>query len=194
VSHRVRSAGLLLVGAISLHWLRYLFSYGHSAGEELHRQGHGYLSELLPGLLALCLVLLGISLVIGAIGRSSAGAAGSRLWAALTFAAAVLAIYGAQELAEGVFADGHHAGLQAVLADSGWVALPIALAIGAALCWLERLLMRAERHLGVLMGSAAPRRRPPSASDPVTPFVPRLAVLALAFGLARRPPPVPLSI
>lgn len=193
MSARVRSAALLLAGAVCLHWLRYLVSYGGSAADELHRQGHGYLSELLPGLLGLCLSLLVMSLVLGAF-KSSARAAGSHLRAAAAiFAAGILVVYGAQELAEGVFATGHHAGFQAVTADSGWVAIPIALGLGLGLAWTERLLVKAEARLGSLLTRSERDERPVGAIAPDSPFVPSLASMALAFGFARRPPPVSLS-
>ena len=50
---------------------------------------------------------------------------------ATLYGLALAAIFCAQELTEGAIATGHPAGLAAVLADGGWVFLPLALAIGA---------------------------------------------------------------
>src|SRR5439155_25902143 len=107
-------------------------------------------------------------------------------WAFCT--AALLAIFGAQELAEGTLATGHAAGVAAVTAHGGWIAVPIAIAVGRVVTFLlggldavERGLTRASRRsLG-----RAPAALGRAAQSVIAP----LQCGALAFGLAGRPPP-----
>ena len=106
-------------------------------------------------------------------------------------ALALLAIFCAQELTEGAVAAGHPAGLAAVLASGGWAALPLALAAGAlcslacvALQGVERTLARSAPR------RRAARRRPALAEPHGAPARLPLAALNLAFGFARRPPPL----
>ena len=187
---RLRAVSLLLLGTLAVHWLRYLLAYGDSAGRELHVQGHGYLSDLLPGIVAMSVALVVASLALRVLRGGPAGAQGEHRKALFVFSGCLLAIYGAQELAEGFLAPGHSSGPAALSANGGWVALPLAFAVGAVLAGLARLLDRAEEHVVglwerplVLSESAAP---PPL---PATSFVVRRTQGTLAFGFARRPPP-----
>ena len=108
---------------------------------------------------------------------------------ALIYSLAILAVYCSQELLEGALAAGHPTGLDAVAASAGWVALPLALALGAAtalvvvaLELVEAVLAPPSRDHRRLLppksrGTAREQRRPAASLSP------------LAFGLARRPPP-----
>jgi hypothetical protein len=185
---RIRLAALLALGAYAVHQLRYLAAYGADGSAQLARQGHGYLEAALPVLAAFALAVAAAT-VIGAMSASRPRAAGG-IRRALTCAAALLTIFFAQELIEGSLAAGHPAGLAALVAGGGWLALPLALAIGAAVAALLRLLEGAERVLATLLLRPRGRRRAPArrgrplAARRLTPLR-----SPLAFGLSRRPPP-----
>lgn len=189
----LRATALLALGALAVHELRYALAYGSDAGQALARQGHGYLGELAPALFVLALSAILGRLVAAALGRlrEDARAQSTARHTALAFAAALAAIFCAQELAEGVVFAGHPGGLAAIFAHDGWLALPLALAVGFVAALADRLLAGAEhvlRHvrrrlrLPRPVAAAGPKRHPGARP---------LATLTLAFGLARRPPPAP---
>ena len=195
-SRIARAASLLSLGALAVHELRYLFAYGHGAGEALARQGHGYTSEL-----GGALVVLALAAVLATVGAEALapaarpageppGAAFART--AAHFAAALATIFCIQELTEGALAAGHPAGLAAVIAHGGWLFLPAAPAVGAV-CALVCLALRGvDRALARITRKS--RRAPERAPEPAGPrsAVQRrpLASLSLGFGFARRPPPL----
>ena len=121
-AHRIRLASILAVGAFALHQLRYLLAFGGESAAE----GHRYMADLLPPLSVLVLAAILATLLRGTEGASPAPAPLARRIA--IFAGALLAIYFGQELLEGLMAAGHSANLAALLADGGWVALPLAAA------------------------------------------------------------------
>src|SRR5690606_14218347 len=104
-------------------------------------------------------------------------------------AAATLATYVTQELIEGLLFAGHPSGAAALLANEGWLALPLALAVAAALFLLVRVLERADRALGELVRVRARRRRAPRRLGAPPARVGEPARAPLAFALRRRPPP-----
>jgi hypothetical protein len=192
-SRAAGSAALLVLGALVLHQLRYLLAYGGAARTELERQGHGYLELVGPLLVAVAVAALIASVVVPAILRLAPALARdvSSTERAAGYAAALLAVYFAQELAEGALAAGHPAGLEGVLGATGWLALPLAMALGALAAFVRGWLYRAERQLAAVL---APRRlpRPQRRLEPAVgpPTRPALSLLGLRFGLARRPPPL----
>jgi hypothetical protein len=194
-SRTARAASLLSLGALAVHELRYLLAYGDQAGEALASQGHAYLSDLGGALIALALAallaaLLGTALTPPPRRRGQpAGNEFSRT--AAIYAVALGVIFCAQELTEGAVATGHPAGLAAILAHGGWIALPLACALGA----LSSLASLALRGVERAIAQAKPRRprlgRPPALVEPRSaPDRLPLALLNLAFGFARRPPPL----
>src|SRR5213080_572900 len=134
-----RRASLLALGTLALHQLRYALAYGGDASSALAHQGHSYLGDVAPLLVALALSLVCARLVAAALGRLGADPDRSpgRGAETVAFAAALLAIFLAQELTEGVLAAGHPGGLAAVLPHGGVVALPLALAIGAVIAAVD---------------------------------------------------------
>lgn len=190
----LRGGALLLLGALLLHWLRYLFAYGGSAGAELHRQGHGYLVDLLPSLIALALAMTGAAALIRIVRPFAAERSVRPLVMASAYAVALFATFSVQELSEGFLAHGHASGLDALLADGGWVSAPLSLALGALIVLCDRLLERGEVVLAVRLSHmpCVARRRSSSTAPPVSPSIAPRASRPLAFGLARRPPPAPL--
>lgn len=183
-AHRVRLASILAVGAFALHQLRYLLAFGGESAAE----GHRYMADLLPPLSVLVLAAVLATLVRGTEGASPARAPLARRTA--IFAGALLAIYFGQELLEGLMAAGHSANLAALLADGGWVALPLAAAIGALTALLARLLEGVERAIAVVHAERPLRSRAPAVRGRALPARGvSLLSAPLAFGLARRPPP-----
>ncbi|MDX6643119.1 MAG: hypothetical protein QOD76_1081 [Solirubrobacteraceae bacterium] len=130
---RFRAAALIAAGALAVHELRYLLAYGDRSGAEAAAQGHAYLTSVTTVLAALLVVAVATFIARLARGARAAPAASlhspGRLWAAL--AIAVLTIFVLQESAEGLLSSGHPAGLDGVFGHGGWLALPLAAAVGA---------------------------------------------------------------
>jgi Na+-driven multidrug efflux pump len=190
-----RAAGLLSIGALGLHQLRYLLVYGGQTDQALAHQGHGYLSDLSSVVVALSLAALFAALLSGRF--SSSGRAREPFPVALCrssvlYALALLAIFATQELAEGALSVGHPAGTAALFAHGGWLALPLAVAIGA-LCALASLaLQRVEEALARVIPGRLRRLRPVASRGPnPAPARAQLVGLKLGFGFAPRPPPLP---
>jgi hypothetical protein len=142
------------------------------------------MTALLPAIAVLALAGLVATLIRGTEGASPSGTSLTRRIA--VFAAALLAIYLTQESLEGMLLVGHPA---ASLANGGWLALPLALAIGAISALLARALEGVERAIALVHAQPG-RSRPPAVRGRALPARGlRLALTPLAFGLARRPPP-----
>lgn len=173
-----------------MHQLRYLAAYGGDTGAALGAQGHSYLAVVMP-----LLVILVASAVLGtlvAAAVASAQAPRRRTAGWLFCAAALIAVFVAQETVEGMLAAAHPAGVAGVLGHGGWIAVPIALAVGRVVSYLLGGLDAVEHMLG--RREIASRRRAPSALTPgATAALAPLAGRPLAFGLARRPPPAPAA-
>ncbi len=190
-----RPAALLALGGLAVHQLRYLIAFGSENSAVLHREGHAYLAEAVPVLLALAIATIAARLVVAAGDRGSTpGASRSTISTALRYALALICVFSAQELAEGVLAEGHPAGAAALVGGGAWVALPLSFALGLVAALAERALDRAEAVIAVVLAAPALRRQhsdSPALSRPRLPLrlVPRVAQ-GLAFGFARRPPPV----
>jgi hypothetical protein len=187
-AHRVRLASILAVGAFTLHQLRYLIAPGGSSSAELAEAGHRYMSDLLAPLAVLILAAALATLIRGTEGASPSRDRLARRIA--VFAGALLAIYAGQELLEGMIAVGRPAGPAALLAGGGWIALPLALAIGTLAALLAHLLEGVERVIAVSHAERRLRRRAPAVRGrALRARVISLVSTPLAFGLARRPPP-----
>jgi hypothetical protein len=192
-SRAAGSAALLVVGALVLHQLRYLLGYGSTAGIELERQGHAYLDLIAPLLVAAAAAMLIASVLVPALLRLAPAITHdvTTTERAAGYAVALLTVYLVQEFAEGALAAGHPAGLIGVLGASGWLALPLAMALGAVAAVARGWLYRAEHRLA---GALAVRRLPRAPKRQVAPASPphrpALASMGLRFGLARRPPPL----
>jgi hypothetical protein len=185
VEPRLRAAALFPPAACLVHQLRYWLTAGGGAGRELQAQGHAYLGRLSVPLTLLAASAAGAFVTHLMVARRAGvepGEEGTRRawwlrW--LAVAAALLAVYTAQELLEGALATGHPAGLAGVFGGGGWLAAPAALAVGALLS----LLLRAAETILRLAG-AAPRRA--HRSPPLAARRPRAVDLARLPALARR--------
>lgn len=183
----VRLGALLAFAAFGLHQLRYLAAHGSESSRALAEQGHDYLAGALPYLAALLVAALVATLLRARFGDRAASPSLARR--ALAYAGAILLVYCSQELLEGALAAGHPAGIEALTADSGWLALPLAALFGLGAAMLVAALESLESALAV---------DPESNQLPIAPSVRGRARSAcrlgsrlspLAFGLARRPPP-----
>lgn len=189
-SPTLRGAALLSVGAIGVHELRYMIAFGGDAESALDHHGHAYLSYVTP-LIGLALTWLLARLLVraatGAPADSERAVRVRRLWPTAT--AALIGIYTVQELAEGVLAPGHPGGWEGVVGNGGWVAIPLAVAIGGLAAIGMRVLRRQLAEL-------PPPLRAPRALTVALPalIAPVTAILAprarlLARNLAGRAPP-----
>jgi hypothetical protein len=181
----LRLAALMGAGTVAVHELRFLLHYGSDASAAV--QGHGYLVPLTPVVVgALLLALAG---VVARVARGTPDRAPRfrRVWAGAS--ASLLAVYCAQESLEGVLAARRLDGLAAVLGDGGWIALPLAVALGLAIALVVRGAAAAPEVLGGGRRSlAAPRVPPPAlAFHPPARWAPALA--PAARHLAPRGPP-----
>jgi hypothetical protein len=185
-----RATALVTLGALAVHQLRYAIAFGGNAGHALATEGHGYLADVLPPLVAVSVAAVAAATVRRALtGRT---AASIPVWRrAALYAAALVTVFACQELIEGALAAGHPTGVAAVLGDGAWVAIPLALAIGVAAALVSSLLDRAEERIQAFARSAPLVRRARSAPSPAIAILRApLASLTLAFGFARRPPPL----
>ncbi len=181
---RLRAAVLALVGALGVHHGRYLFATPE------HEHGlaavHRYLTYLTP--IAAALLFLGaVQLAVGV--RRGGGTArrprGRTLWAAAT--ACLLAVFAGQECAETLLAHGHLPTPAELLGAGGWVAVPLALAIGGIVALLLRGAARVARWALGRTRARATRRSPRIAAPAAVVLIPRASVLARR--LAGRAPP-----
>jgi hypothetical protein len=168
----LRTSALIALGAFVVHQLRYLAGGGAAAvGPQ-----HSYLGDVLP-----LLLVLAVSSALGATAVALTTGSATRRSASWAFCAtALLLIFGVQETAEGL----------APFAHGGWIAAPIAIVVGRAVSMLLALFRSVEQRLT----ASRPRRRAPAVVGQPRPC--RARVLArdpLAFGLARRPPPLPAA-
>jgi hypothetical protein len=181
IAHNVRAASILAVGAFALHQLRYLIASGASSAEH---SAHGYMTDLMVPIAVLVLAAALATLIRGTEGAAPARAPLGRRIA--LFAGALFAIYVGQESLEVIVTAGH----LAVLADGGWVAVPLALGIGALSAVFASALERVERAIAIVHAERLRRSRPPAVRGRALPArVLSLLSAPLAFGLARRPPP-----
>jgi hypothetical protein len=183
-----RIAGVLILGTFGLHQLSYFLHHGDGAAQALAGDGHGYLVALGPALLVVALALLIASVVVRLCSDGDGPGGAGREANAAILALSFLALFVTQELLEGMFAAGHPHGLDAVA--QSWIALPLALPIGAlaalgltGLRRTDRLLAAAVRPLRLRAACALPAGMARAEA--------RLALimLALPFGLTRRGPP-----
>jgi hypothetical protein len=178
-------AALMGAGTYAVHQLRYALSYDGGAGHADSLSGHAYLGALGPVLAGL--LLLALAAALGRVARGTADSAPRlrRLWAGAS--GSLLAVYCAQETVERLLGGGHAGGVPGMFAHGGWVAVPLALAVGLAIA----LLMRGAAAATALVAARAPWR-PPAPAAPLhfllPPWAPRTS-LAPARHLAARGPP-----
>jgi hypothetical protein len=184
-----RTGALVALGALAVHQLRYLAAYGSDTGHQLAHQGHGYLFSALPVVAGFAAAALAACVL-----RSAVAGMPNRTRSAgpLLYALAIVSVFSCQELMEGAFSEGHAVGLGAVFAHGGWLAVPLALVIGWTCSALDRGVRRLENLAAGARGRRVRRSRPEATvgRPHCVLTIPRIAA-PLAFGIARRPPPIP---
>jgi len=185
--------GLVLVpaGALIVHQLRYLLTYGSQTSDELGAQGHAYLGSLVPWLVILVAGALGCFLT--RLARAARfGSDGARvrpflrLWTSTWFG--LVAIYALQEFLEGLFAQGHPTGLVGIFGHGGWWAVPAAASVAAVIVALLRVGRALVRLAGGSQGRSRARIVTTARTYPATLFL--VARAPLAYAAAGRAPPV----
>lgn len=190
---RLALLGVMPAATLAVHQLRYWLAFGSRAGAELEIQGHTYLHSAVPWVVVPLAIAVG--LFLSALGRALGGECSVSRYAVsflalwLVCAAALVAVYAAQEFLEGLFATGHPAGLVGIFGYGGWWSIPSALAVGLVLAavfhgarWMLREM--AERHQQEVRFQ--PRRiQPVHVADVAV----RLRPAPLAGGWSGRGPP-----
>ena len=191
-ARRARGTALLALGAFVVHQASYLLAGG--GGGAVGQQRHGYLELLAPALVVATLTAICVSLLAAALARRTSGALRPECTTerAAFYALGLLAVYGCQELAEGLVVAGHGSLVAGIFGGAGWFAPPLAIAIGALAAFAQRWLDRAELVIATLLADS-PRRAPRRIGSPRAAHGTPLSTLSLAFGLSRRPPPAPLT-
>ena len=167
-----------------MHQLRYLLAYGGDADAALASSGHSYLVFVEP-LMGLALAFAAGHLVHRLAQARRRAAPLDRRRLALVFAVALVAVFTGQEFLEAQLVPGR----PGVFSDGGWIAVPLAVLIGALLSLASRAAAVAGpaalvRHrlrpalARLPLFDAEPGRRPDS--SPSSP---------LALHLAGRAPP-----
>lgn len=136
---------LLPAAALAVHELRYRLAFGADAAERLDGTGHGYLAPLvwLAGVVAALVAGRWLVRTAREWGGDGRGQRARVLWARATLT--LLALYTAQEAAEGALAGGHPDGLAGVFGDGGLWAVPAALLVGGLLTLVLAGAARVER-------------------------------------------------
>jgi hypothetical protein len=179
----LRPGTLAAGGGSAVHQLSYLAG-GAGGSHALHGPGHAYLEGLLP----LLAVLAGLTVLAAVEGGLAGGAAGVRrrspVARILTYAAAILALFVVQELAEGLLLGDD---VEVLVSPVGLVAVPLALGFGL-LAWLAVSALEAvESRIAARFDSVGRR---PLGSSPRPPWLAVVLSPAVqAAGAAPRAPP-----
>jgi hypothetical protein len=162
---RLRLASFLAAGSMIVHELRYVTADGADAHAVEAHQGHAYLGLATPAVALLLAAVLSWVMVRAAVNGQARGRAVRvrRSW--LVLGLALLSIYVAQELVEGVLSTGHPDGLEGVFGGGGLFAVPLSLIVGA----LMALALRATEALERVAASAG-RLSLPKRLRPLSPI------------------------
>jgi hypothetical protein len=185
----MRWIGLLAVGAVALHELRYVVGPGAHAHDGVsHVHSHLPLLIALAGMVFLAALLDFIAALLSAEReRVAAPSRLSRAWPAATFALA--GIFAVQESIEGALFGGHSAGLHGLFGHGGWSVALFAPLLGAVIAFLLR---GSEKAIELVARKRAQQhRRKPARAVPMRPplvAAPRASLLARH--LAGRAPPL----
>ncbi|MDX6622870.1 MAG: hypothetical protein QOE75_802 [Solirubrobacterales bacterium] len=191
-----RTMALVALAAFAVHQLHFLLSAGTAAGEELRREGYSYLGHIPVTLAALAVTVIAARLLVAYFGPGSTrtGSFGRGLLRhPARFALAILAVYVVQETLEAALFAHHAEDILACLAQGWWLTLALCALLGPIFFLLDRWLGRLEQ---IVAGFARPitlARAIPDAGRSLSSAEVAVALSPLAFGLARRPPPLSLA-
>lgn len=191
VRSTLRVLALLCSGALGVHELRNLVAFGSMSDHSGHHAGSsGVLWSLAPLLSLLLAAGFAGLLLATANGRRERGSWAvrvTRLWPIAT--SAVLLMYAVQELLQATLGDGHATGLHGAFGHGGWVAVPIAIVVGALVAATFRTVCALERRAG--FAGLVRRLSWPALSAPVLPLLRRhVARGVVGRNLAKRGPPL----
>jgi hypothetical protein len=178
-------AALMGAGAFAVHQLRFALAAGGESGGARSFGGHAYLVPLGPILAGLLLIVFAVALARLARGAHEPVPRIRRLWAGASVS--LLAVYCMQEMTEGMLTPGHPGGVEGAIGHGGWIALPLAVAIGLAIA----LIMRGAAAASALAAARSPWRAPVAAAAVRTLLPPwsQRRMLLCARHLAARGPP-----
>lgn len=177
VASTLRMAALMAAGTFGVHQLRFALSDDHARAA----YGHGYLSAVAPVLAALLLLAFAAGLTRVARGATEAAPRLRRVWAGAS--GGLIAAYCTQESVEGLLTHGHATGM---FDHGGWVALPLALAVGLGIALVTRGAAAASTLL-VAPSPVAPSHAPLIEALP-PPWTARRTSAAARHLAARGPP------
>jgi hypothetical protein len=139
----VRAIALLALGDLVVHQGRYMLGYGDGWREILHKSGHEYLVLLVPLVLAMLAVAVGLFVAEARdLSRDPRARAPIRPpsfvrpW--LLGFLVLCSVYALQETCEGLLSGEHAAGFTGLLANGGWIAFALAVAVAAVIALLLR--------------------------------------------------------
>ncbi|MGI9556758.1 MAG: hypothetical protein ACR2N5_02330 [Solirubrobacterales bacterium] len=181
-----RMGAVLAIGALALHHLSYLAAHGGGASEVLAGSGHGYLALIAPAVIVAAAGLAVAGVAIPVLNRRRLLTRSTFESRAVGLAAAMLALFVAQELAEALVMGGS---ASAALLAGGWLTMPLALVLGALGSFALAGLAAVSDAIVRERPSMWRRRRSAVRALPPAPSLVPLPAHALAFGFARRPPP-----
>jgi hypothetical protein len=182
----LRPVTLIAGGAIAVHELSYLAGFG-TAGSHAPAD-HSYVAALLPALAILAALALFATVERGVAGTRTPPA--SALTRALTYAAAIVAVFFGQEAVEGLLAGAGPVQIASVLAARGVMAIPLALALGFIASLAMHGLETVEARIATRFDQSTPRRAPRLGLRPRWLDV-VLSPTLLAGSAAPRAPPSP---
>jgi uncharacterized membrane protein YgdD (TMEM256/DUF423 family) len=179
----LRAATFVAGGAFAVHELSHLAGSGAADSA-----AHSYLSGLLPALAILAALTLLATVEGGLAGpRARRRSPFGRI---LTYAAAILAVFLAQEAAESLLAGGDPAAIGTLLAHGGIVAVPLALGFGT-LAWLAvRGLEAVEERIATRFAESAAPGRPRASLRPRWLDVVLEPAILAGCAAARAPPSI----
>jgi hypothetical protein len=183
----LRMAALMGGGTYAVHQLRYALSYDGGARHADSLSGHAYLGALGPMLAGFLVLALAAALARVARGAVEPAPRLRRLWAGAS--GSLLAVYCAQETVERLLGGGHAGGVPALFSHGGWIAVPLAVAIGLGIA----VLMRGAAAATELVGTRAPWQAPAPAAPLhvlLPPWAPRTSSASARHLAARGPPAV----
>lgn len=186
----LRVLALLFSGALGVHELRNLVSFGLFAEHAGHHAGSDGLLWSVAPLLSLLVAALFAGLLLATAtherGVGSWGVRAKRLWPIAS--SAVLVMYAVQELLQATLGDGHATGLHGAFGHGGWVAVPIAIVVGALVAAAIRTVSALERRAG--LGRLVRLSWPVLAAPVQAPLRRLVACSVVGRNLAKRGPPL----
>lgn len=195
ISHS-RAAALVALGAFAVHQLHFLLVSGSGTGEELREAGYSFIGHVPPTLAAFAVTVLVARLALAYFGSPTGASASARspLRRCAFFALSVFAVYVAQETLEAALFAHHADTVLAALGQGSWLALLLAACLGPVLFALDRWITRLEELVAEIGQRPSFPPKPGTDGKSGRTARSRAGLSPLAFGLARRPPPLARSL